>query len=119
VKAVLRVSVGLVLLLAALASLLLGAALVFELPQHVGQITIDGQPFDLSDLGAGHWLVASAAVFAAMLAVLLIVPLVLLLTLLVPLLVAGAVAVPALLGVALLMALLVWPVVWVVRRIAH
>jgi hypothetical protein len=115
----LRLSVGLVLLIAALASLLLGAALVFELPQHVGQITIDGQPFDLSGLGAGHWLVASVGVFVALLVILAIVPLVLLLTLLVPLLAAGAVAVPALIVLALVAGLVVWPAVWMVRRIAQ
>jgi hypothetical protein len=111
-------TVGVVLLLAALLSLLIGAVLVFELPQHVGSISIDGHDYAIHDLTSGHWLVASAGVFVAMVVILVLIPVVLLIALLAPLLAISAVAIPTLAIAALVVAVFVWPIVWLVRRLS-
>jgi hypothetical protein len=109
-------TIGAALLVAALLSLAIGAVLVFELPQHIGSISIDGREYAIHDLTSGHWLVASAGVFAALLVLLVAIPLVLVIALLAPVLAIGAVAVPTLAMAALVVALFVWPLVWLVRR---
>jgi hypothetical protein len=111
-------TIGTLLLIAVLLSLLLGAALVFELPQHIGSISIDGREFAIHDLTGEHWLMASAGVFVALLVILVLIPVVLLIALLAPVLALGAVAVPALALAAAVVALFVWPVVWLVRRMS-
>jgi hypothetical protein len=111
-------TIAAVLFIAALLSLLLGAALVFELPQHIGSISIDGREYAIHDLTSGHWLVASAGVFVAMLVILVLIPVVLLIAMLAPVIAIGAVAVPTLAVAAAVVALFVWPVVWLVRRMS-
>jgi hypothetical protein len=111
-------TIGVALFITALLALLIGAVLVFELPQHVGGIWIDGQEYALRDLTSGHWLVASVGVFLAMLVILIVIPLVLLIALLAPLLAIGAVAIPTLALAALTVAVFVWPLVWLVRHLS-
>jgi hypothetical protein len=111
-------SIGALLLLLLVFSLLLGAFLVFELPQHIGSISIDGHEFAIHELTGEYWLVASAGVFVALLVILIMIPVVLLIALLAPLLAIGAVAIPTLAVAALMVALLVWPLVWLVRRLS-
>jgi hypothetical protein len=116
---VLRVSLVLLLAIAALVALVLGGALVWLLPQQVSAITIDGMRLSFDDLGAREWLLASGGVFIAMLVILLIVPLTLVIALVVPLVAAGAVALPALIVAMALLALLIWPLVWLVKRLTR
>jgi hypothetical protein len=116
---VLRVSLGVTLVLAALVALVLGAVTVWLLPQHVSAITIDGVRLGFDDLGVPEWLLASAGAFIAVLVILLIVPLVLVVALAVPLVAAGALALPALIVAIALLALLIWPLVWLVKRLTR
>jgi hypothetical protein len=111
-------TIAAVLFIAALLSLLLGAALVFELPQHIGSISIDGREFQIRDLTGEHWLIASAGVLVALLVILVLIPVVLVIALLAPVLAISAVAVPTLAVAAAVVALFVWPVVWLVRRLS-
>jgi hypothetical protein len=115
----LRVSLVLLLAIAALVALVLGGLLVWLLPQQVSAITIDGARLSFDNLGAREWLLASGGVFIATLVILLIVPLVLVIVLVVPLVAAGAVALPALIVALALLALLVWPLVWLVKRLTR
>jgi hypothetical protein len=118
VRRVLGWTIGAVIVFAALISLLIGAVLVFELPQHIGSISIDGREYAIGDLTGGHWLVASAGVFVALLVILILIPVVLLIAMLAPLLAIGAVAIPTLAIAALVVGVFVWPIVWLVRRMS-
>jgi hypothetical protein len=111
-------TLGVTLVIAVLLSLLIGAVLVFELPQHVGSISIDGREFAIHDLTGGHWLVASLGVLVALLVILMLIPVVLVVALLAPLLTIGAVAIPTLALAALMVVVFVWPIVWLVRRLS-
>ncbi len=71
------IALGGVLLVALLAALLLGAYLVFGLPDELGRVTVNGEVLNLHGAHAGHWLLASLVVFVALPVLLLafIVPL--------------------------------------------
>ncbi len=79
------VALGGVLLVALLAALLLGAYLVFGLPDELGRVTVNGEVLNLHGAHAGHWLLASLVVFVALLVLMVVVPTVLLLAFIVPL----------------------------------
>ncbi|HET9823106.1 MAG TPA: hypothetical protein VFQ16_14895 [Burkholderiaceae bacterium] len=97
-------------------ALVLGALIVWVLPQHVGSVVIDGEPIVLGPAHAGHWLLASLAILLASAVVLVVVPLVAAAALLAPLLgvAIAALIVAAVFAVPLLpLALLGW---WLWRR---
>ena len=93
------------------AAMLFAAYLVFELPQELGRVTVNGEVLNLHGAHAGHWLLATLIVLLALLIVTVVVPLVALLILIVPvLLVPLGLAVGAV-GVGLLLSpliLLIW-----------
>jgi hypothetical protein len=97
-------------------SLVLGALIVWVLPQHVGSLVIDGESIALGPGHAGHWLLASLVILLASIVLMVVVPLVATAALLAPFLglalaaviVAGVFAVPL-----LPLVLLAW---WIWRR---
>jgi hypothetical protein len=95
------------LILTMLAAMLFAAYLVFELPNGLGTLTVNGEVIDLHGAHAGHWVVATCAVLAAMLVALVVVPAAVLLGIGLPaLLAAGALGAGLLLaGIALAAAL--------------
>lgn len=80
-----RVALGAVLLLTLVAAMLLGAYLVFGLPDDIGRVTVNGQVLNLHGAHAGHWLLASLIVFVVLLVLMVVVPTLLLLAFIVPL----------------------------------
>ena len=100
---------------ALLASLLLGVVLVVTAASLAGSIDptmiqIDGEPMRLSQLDAGHWLVAVGGVALALLIVVLVVPL----AVLIPLAIAAVALVGVLLVVAGMLALVFSPLIFTV-----
>ena len=73
-----------VMLLAVLASMGIAGFLLFELPQKIGTLSVNGQALDLHGAHAGHFLLATMGVLLALTIVLVLVPTLLLLVLAVP-----------------------------------
>ena len=100
-----------VLLVTLLAAMLFAAYLVFELPQELGKVTVNGEVLNLHGAHAGHWLLATLIVLLALLIVMVVVPLVALLALTVPILLVPLGLAVGALGVGLLLSpliLLIW-----------
>jgi hypothetical protein len=105
-----------VLLVALLAAMLFAAYLVFELPQELGKVTVNGEVLNLHGAHAGHWLLATLIVLLALLIVTLVVALIALLALIVPIvLVPLGLAVGAV-GVGLLLSPLLLLIWWLWKR---
>ena len=79
------IALSVVLLLALVAALLVGAYLVFGLPDDIGRVTVNGQVINLHGAHAGHWLLASLIVFMGLLVLMVLVPALLLLGFILPL----------------------------------
>ena len=78
------IGVGAFLLLTLAAAMLFAAYLVFELPQEIGKVTVNGEVLNLHGAHAGHWLFASLIILVALIVVMVVVPAVALLALVVP-----------------------------------
>lgn len=103
-------------LLTVLLAMLFAAYLVWELPQEVGQITLNGRVLDLHGAHAGHWLLVTLAVVVALLIAMVAVPAVLLLGFVTPIVFValGLAMAAAILGLVLSpLLLLIW---WLWKR---
>ena len=78
------IALGLVVTLALLAAMLLGAYLVWGLPDEIGRVTVNGEVINLHGAHAGHWLLASLIVLVALMVAIVVVPAFALLALVVP-----------------------------------
>ena len=113
-KKLVWIGIGLFLLLTLVASMLFAAYLVFELPQEIGKVTVNGQVLNLHGAHAGHWLLASLIVLVALIVVMVAVPAVALLALVVPVtlaafgLAAGALVVGLLLSPLIMLGWWLW-----------
>ena len=74
-----------VMLLALLLAMAISGYLLFELPNKIGAVTVNGETLDLHGAHAGHFLLATMGVLIALAIVLVVVPTTLLLALAVPL----------------------------------
>lgn len=71
-------------LVAVLTAMGIAGFLLFELPQEIGMVTVNGHALDLHGAHAGHFLLATMGVLLALTIVLVLVPTILLLALAVP-----------------------------------
>lgn len=71
-------------LVAVLTAMAIAGFLLFELPQEIGTVAVNGHALDLHGAHAGHFLLATMGVLLALTIMLVVVPTVLLLALAVP-----------------------------------
>ena len=83
-KKLVWIGLGVILLITLLAAMLFAAYLVFELPQEIGKVTVNGEVLNLHGAHAGHWLLATLIVLVGLIVVMVVVPAVALLALIVP-----------------------------------
>jgi len=110
------IGLGGLLLVMLMAALLFAAYLVFELPQEIGHVTVNGKVLDLHGAHAGHWLLATLVLLLAATIALVLVPTLALLGLIVPMSLAAFGLTVAVLVVALVLSplgLLIW---WLWKR---
>ncbi len=113
-----KLSVGLLLAGAVLSALLIGAMLQWGELADGATFIINGDQVSLTDMRAGHWLLALGGVLLATVIVLVVVPF----AVIVPLLCAAlgiSVALLALLGVAALLLSPLLLLVWIVGRLSR
>jgi hypothetical protein len=105
-------------LVAVLTAMAIAGFLLFELPQEIGTVAINGHPLDLHGAHAGHFLLATMGVLLALTIVLVVVPIVLLLVLAVPFVLAAFGLAVAALAAGLVLAPLILIGWWLWKRSA-
>ena len=83
-KKIAWIVLGIVVVLALVAAMLIGAYLVWGLPDELGRVTVNGELINLRGAHAGHWLLASLIVLVALMVAIVVVPAVALLAFIVP-----------------------------------
>ena len=107
-----------VVLLALLLAMAIAGYLLFELPNEIGAVTVNGETLYLHGAHAGHFLLATMGVLMALAIVLVVVPTTLLLALAVPLALAVFGLALATLAAGLVLAPLILLAWWLWKRSA-
>ena len=101
---------------AVLTAMAIAAWLLWDLPQEIGHISIDGKTLHLPDANAVHWVLATLGILLAAAIVLVVVPTVAVLALILPIVFAALGLAVAALAIGLLLSPLILLVWWLCKR---